>query len=203
MFRAPSGSPAAVLHALYARVMDLARHKRAGFWLGAVSFAESSFFPIPPDAMLVPMALARPDQAWRLAAICTVTSVAGGVLGYVLGYFLFEAIAQPVLSAYGHADALAKFEDWFQRWGAAVILVKGLTPIPYKIVTIAAGAAKMDFALFLLTSAVTRGARFFLLAALIRRFGPGVRDFIERRLVLVTSAVAALLVLGVLALRYI
>lgn len=192
-----------MLHALYARVMRLAQHPRATVWLGAVSFAESSVFPIPPDAMLVPMALARPDQAWRLATICTVASVLGGILGYSLGYFLFEAIAEPVLAAYGHADALARFESWFQRWGAAVILVKGLTPIPFKLVTIAAGAAKMDFATFLLTSAVTRGARFFLLAALIRRFGPGVRDFIERRLVLVTSAAALLLVLGVVALRYI
>lgn len=192
-----------MLHALYARVMRLAQHPRATVWLGAVSFAESSVFPIPPDAMLIPMALARPDQAWRLATICTVASVLGGILGYSLGYFLFEAIAEPVLAAYGHADALARFESWFQRWGAAVILVKGLTPIPFKLVTIAAGAAKMDFATFLLTSAVTRGARFFLLAALIRRFGPGVRDFIERRLVLVTSAAALLLVLGVVALRYI
>lgn len=192
-----------MLHALYARVMRLAQHPRATVWLGAVSFAESSVFPIPPDAMLIPMALARPDQAWRLATICTVASVLGGILGYSLGYFLFEAIAEPVLAAYGHADALARFESWFQRWGAAVILVKGLTPIPFKLVTIAAGAAKMDFATFLLTSAVTRGARFFLLAALIRRFGPGVRDFIERRLVLVTSAAALLLVLGIVALRYI
>jgi len=192
-----------LLHALYARVMNLARHPRAGFWLGAVSFAESSVFPIPPDAMLIPMALARPDQAWRLATICTVCSVLGGILGYALGYFLFELVAEPILSAYGYADALARFEDWFQRWGAAVILVKGMTPIPYKIVTIAAGAAKMSFPVFLLTSLVTRAARFFLLAALIRRFGPGVRDFIERRLVLVTSSAAALVVLGFLALRYV
>jgi membrane protein YqaA with SNARE-associated domain len=192
-----------LLHALYARVMLLAQHPRARFWLGAVSFAESSVFPIPPDAMLVPMALARPDQAWRLATICTVTSVVGGILGYAIGYFLFEAIAQPILTAYGHADALARFEDWFQRWGAAVILIKGLTPIPYKIVTIAAGAAKMDFAVFLVTSLVTRAARFFLLAALIRYYGPAVREFIERRLMLVTTTAAVMLVLGFLALRYV
>jgi membrane protein YqaA with SNARE-associated domain len=191
-----------VLHALYNRVLSLAGHPRARTWLGIVSFAESSVFPVPPDAMLVPMALARPDQAWRLATICTITSVLGGILGYVLGYYLFEAVAAPVLAAYGHADALAMFEEWFQRWGAAVILVKGLTPIPYKIVTIAAGAAKMDFWVFLLTSIVTRGARFFLLAALIRRFGPRVRDFIERRLVLVTSSAAAAVILGFVALRY-
>jgi membrane protein YqaA with SNARE-associated domain len=192
-----------LLHALYARVMNLAGHPRARFWLGAVSFAESSVFPIPPDAMLVPMALARPDMAWRLATICTVTSVLGGVLGYAIGYYLFEALAEPVLTAYGHARALVQFEEWFQRWGAAVILVKGLTPIPYKIVTIAAGAAKMDFATFVATSVVTRGARFFLLAALIRRYGPGVREFIEKRLVLVTTAVAAALILGILALKLI
>ncbi len=192
-----------MLHALYNRVMLLAQHPRARFWLGTVSFAESSVFPIPPDAMLVPMALARPDQAWRLAAICTVTSVLGGILGYAIGYLLFEAIAQPILTAYGHADALARFEDWFQRWGAAVILIKGLTPIPYKIVTIAAGAAKMDFAVFLATSLVTRAARFFLLAALIRRYGPAVRDFIEKRLMLVTTTVAVMIVLGFLALRYV
>ncbi|WP_137179863.1 YqaA family protein [Roseomonas sp. AR75] len=192
-----------MLHALYARVMDLAQRPQARFWLGAVSFAESSIFPIPPDAMLVPMALARPDQAWKLATICTVASVLGGVVGYALGFFLFELVAQPVLTAYGYADALIRFEDWFQRWGAAVILIKGLTPIPFKIVTIAAGAAKMDFATFLLTSLVTRAARFFLLAGLIRRFGPAVRDFIERRLVLVTSTAAALVILGFLALRYV
>ena len=192
-----------MLHALYNWVMRLAQHPRARFWLGTVSFAESSVFPIPPDAMLVPMALARPDQAWRLATICTITSVLGGVLGYVIGYYLFEAVAMPVLSAYGHADALARFEDWFQRWGAAVILVKGLTPIPFKIVTIAAGAAKMDFLIFILTAVVTRGARFFLLAWLIRRFGPSVREFIEKRLTLVTTGAAALIVLGFLALRYV
>jgi membrane protein YqaA with SNARE-associated domain len=191
-----------VLHALYNRVLSLARHPRARTWLGIVSFAESSVFPIPPDAMLVPMALARPDKAWQLAAICTITSVLGGVLGYVLGYYLFEAIAAPILAAYGHANALTMFEEWFQHWGAAVILVKGLTPIPYKIVTIAAGAAKMDFWVFLLTSIITRGARFYLLAALIRRFGPSIRDFIERRLMLVTTSAVAAVVLGFVALRY-
>jgi len=191
-----------LLHALYGRVLSLAAHPRARTWLGIVSFAESSVFPIPPDAMLIPMALARPDWAWRLALIATVASVLGGVLGYLIGLFLFDALAGPILSAYGYADAMLRFEEWFRRWGAAVVLIKGLTPIPYKVVTIAAGAAKMDFAVFLLTSIVTRAARFFLLAALIRRFGPGIREFIEGRLVLVTSAAAAAIVLGFVALRY-
>jgi membrane protein YqaA with SNARE-associated domain len=191
-----------MLQDLYVRVLALCGHRRATAWLAAVSFAESSVFPIPPDAMLVPMALARPDRAWRIAWICTVASVLGGVLGYAIGFFLFEAVAMPVLSAYGYADALIRFEEWFQRWGAAVVLIKGLTPIPYKIVTIAAGAAKMDFAVFLLTSLVTRAARFFLLAALIRRFGPAVREFIEKRLMLVTTSAAAAIVLGFAALRF-
>jgi membrane protein YqaA with SNARE-associated domain len=191
-----------MLERLYLRTLALAGHSRASAWLAGVSFAESSVFPIPPDALLVPMALARPDRAWRLAWICTLASVLGGALGYAIGFFLFEAVAMPVLSAYGHADALARFEDWFQRWGAAVVLIKGLTPIPYKIVTIAAGAAKMDFAVFLLTSLVSRGMRFFLIAFLIRRFGPAVRAFIERRLMLVTTSAAVALVLGFVALRY-
>ncbi len=191
-----------MIERLYARTLALAGHRHASGWLAGVSFAESSVFPIPPDALLVPMALARPDRAWRLAWICTVASVLGGALGYAIGFFLFEALAMPVLSAYGYADALTRFEEWFQRWGAAVVLIKGLTPIPYKIVTIAAGAAKMDFGVFMLTSLVSRGMRFFLLAFLIRRFGPAVRAFIEQRLMLVTTTAAAALVLGFVALRY-
>ncbi|HWL83055.1 MAG TPA: VTT domain-containing protein [Roseomonas sp.] len=192
-----------MLRALYDRVLYLSGHRRAGTWLALVSFAESSFFPIPPDAMLVPMCLARPERAWRYAAICTVASVLGGLLGYALGFFLFEAVAQPVLAAYGHADALETFRAWFDRWGAAVILIKGLTPIPFKIVTIAAGAAAFNPWIFLITSALTRGARFFLLALLLRRYGTPMRSFIERRLTLLTSVVAVAMIAGFAALRLI
>ncbi len=191
-----------MLRSFYDLVLRLAGHRHAGRWLGVVSFAESSVFPVPPDAMLVPMCLARPDRAWRYAAICTVASVLGGVLGYAIGFFLFEAVAQPILAAYGHAEALRSFRDWFARWGAAVILIKGLTPIPFKIVTIGAGAAGFDPWMFLLTSIVTRGARFFLVAALLRRFGAPVRDFIEQRLTLITTAVAVAILLGFAALRF-
>jgi membrane protein YqaA with SNARE-associated domain len=191
-----------MLRALYDRVLALSAHPRAPSWLAVVSFAESSVFPIPPDAMLIPMCLARPDRAWRYAAICTIASVIGGVAGYAIGFWLFEALAEPVLRAYGHADALLRFESWYAQWGAMVILIKGLTPIPYKIVTIASGAAKFDFIIFLAASIVTRGARFFLLAWLIQRFGAPIRDFIERRLTLVTSGAAAGIVLGFVALRY-
>jgi membrane protein YqaA with SNARE-associated domain len=192
-----------MLRALYDRILDLASHRHAERWLALVAFAESSFFPIPPDAMLVPMCLARPDRAYRLALICTVASVVGGLLGYAIGFWLFEALARPILDAYGHADAMARFTAWFDRWGAAVILIKGLTPIPYKIVTIAAGAAQFSLGVFLATSIVTRGLRFFLLAWLLRRFGPPIRVFIERRLTLVTSLAAIGVVAGFLLLRFI
>lgn len=190
-----------MLRALYDRVLALAAHRRAPAYLAVVSFAESSFFPVPPDAMLIPMCIARPERAYRYAAVCTAASVLGGILGYILGYYLFDVLAEPVLRAYGHADALARFQGWYDRWGALVILIKGLTPIPYKIVTIASGAAHFSFAVFLAASVATRGARFFLLAFLLRRFGPPVRDFIERRLTLVTTGAAAAVVLGFVALR--
>jgi len=201
--RSTAGDGPAMLRALYDRTLALAGHPRAESALAVVSFAESSFFPIPPDALLVPMCLSRPERAYRYAAICTLASVLGGLLGYAIGALLFEALAQPVLAAYGRADALQVFQGWFERWGTAVILIKGLTPIPYKIVTIAAGAARFSLPIFFGASVATRGARFFLLAMLVRRFGPAARDFIERRLNLVAGAVAAVLVLGFVALRYV
>ena len=191
-----------MLRRLYDWLIAAADKPYAPWLMGAISFAESSVFPIPPDAMLIPMCLARPDKAYRYALICTIASVLGGILGYLIGYYLFEALAQPVLRAYGYADALIRFQEWYDRWGALVILIKGLTPIPYKIVTIASGAAKFDFLIFLAASIATRGARFFLVAALIRRFGAPIQEFIEKRLTLVTTAAAAAIVLGFLALRY-
>ena len=192
-----------MLRALYDRVLALSAHRRAPAWLAGVSFAESSVFPIPPDAMLIPMCLARPDRAWRYAAICTIASVLGGIAGYAIGYWLFEAVAQPVLQAYGYGDAMARFSSWYAHWGALVILIKGLTPIPYKIVTIAAGAAHFSLPIFFVCSVVTRGARFYMLAWLLRAYGPPAREFIEKRLNLIAGATALAIVGGVLALRYI
>jgi membrane protein YqaA with SNARE-associated domain len=191
-----------MLRRLYDRVLALAGRPNAPWWLAAIAFAESSFFPVPPDVLLVPMALARPERAWRLAAICTVSSVAGGVLGYLIGYWLFEAIAQPLLHAYHYEAAFARFEQTYAQYGVWVILVKGLTPIPYKIVTIASGVAHFDFAVFLAASLVTRGLRFFLLAALLRKFGAPVRTFIEQRLVLVTTLMAVGIVGGFALLKF-
>ncbi len=190
-----------MLRNLYNRVLALSAHPRAPTWLGVVSFAESSFFPIPPDAMLVPMCLARPQRALHYAAICTLTSVLGGMLGYAIGFWLWDLIAEPVVKAYGYADAKLRFDEWMKTWGVWVILIKGLTPIPYKIVTIASGAAHFDFLTFLLASIVTRGARFFVLALLLRRFGEPIREFIEKRLTLITSVAAAGIIGGFLVLK--
>src|SRR5690606_8487640 len=160
--------------------MRMAAHPRARWALGAVSFTESSFFPIPPDAMLVPMILADPKRAWSIAAICTAASVLGGFLGYAIGYFLFETIGQRVIEVYGLQDGFAEFQQRFNEWGTWIILVKGLTPIPYKLITIASGAAHFDLAAFALASLVTRAGRFFLVAALLLWLGPPVRVFVER-----------------------
>src|SRR5580698_2090206 len=198
---APADKAPPMLRKSYARVMALAASPNAGWWLALIAFAEASFFPIPPDVMLIPMALARPRAAWRFAAICTVASVAGGALGFLIGFAVFDQVARPILSIYGYGPAYAAFQAKFQEYGLWIVLIKGLTPIPYKIVTIAAGAARFDFGMFMLASALTRGARFFLVATLLHFFGDSVRDFIETRLTLVTSALAFGVVGGFLALK--
>jgi membrane protein YqaA with SNARE-associated domain len=190
-----------MLRKLYARTLALAASPRAAWWLAVVAFAEASCFPIPPDALLIPMALARPREAWRFAAICTVASVIGGALGYFIGYAVFDQLAQPLIRLYGYSDRFAAFQALYAQYGLWVILIKGLTPIPYKIVTIASGAAHFNFWLFMAASIVTRGMRFFMVAALLRAFGTPVRDFIERRLALVTGALAAGVVGGFLLLK--
>ena len=170
---------------LYDWTLRLAGHRHAIRSMAGISFAESSFFPIPPDVMLVPMILARRDQAYLIAAVCTVSSVAGGALGYAIGYFLYDTVGQWLMNFYGMSDGIEQFRAWYDKWGAAIILVKGLTPIPFKLVTIASGFAAFNFPLFLITALITRGARFFIIAALLKRFGAPIQDFIERRLTLV------------------
>lgn len=170
--------------------------------MAAVSFAESSFFPLPPDILLIPMILARPRRAWLIAAVCTIASVLGGLVGYAIGYFLFDAVGRPVLEFYHAMDKYEALKAAFAHWGAWIIVLKGLTPIPFKLVTIASGVAQFDLPVFVLASLVSRSLRFFLLAALLWWFGDAVREFIERRLMLVTSAFAAALVGGFLVLRY-
>jgi membrane protein YqaA with SNARE-associated domain len=192
-----------MLRSLYDRVIALAASERAELWLTVVAFAESSFFPIPPDALLIPMALARPARAWRYAAICTLASVAGGMFGYFLGALLYEQVARPLLDFYRYTAQFEIFRQRFAENGVAIILIKGLLPIPFKIITIAAGVARMNIPAFVAACAVTRGFRFFLEAGLLRRFGDPVREFIEKRLMLVTSLAAAAIVAGFVLIRYV
>ena len=191
-----------MLKRLYERLLSLAAGPNAASWLGLTAFAEASFFPVPPDLLLIPMVIAAPTRAWGLASICTVCSVAGGALGWLIGAVLFERLALPIAHLYHAQDALLRFAQRFREYGLWVILVKGLTPIPYKIVSIAAGAAHFSLALFLAASLLTRGVRFFLIAGLLRQFGEPVRVFVERRLTLATSVVAAAAVAGILALKF-
>ena len=180
----------------------MAAHRHAMAAMALISFAESSFLPLPPDFLLVPMILAQPRRAWLIAAVCTITSVAGGYVGYAIGFFLFDAVGLPVLEFYHMMDKYEAFKSAFAEWGAWIIVIKGLTPIPFKLVTIASGAAQFDLITFTLASLVSRSLRFFLLAALLWRFGEPIRGFIERRLMLVTSMIAAALVGGFMVLRY-
>ena len=191
-----------MLRNLYDWLMRLAGSRRAVPALAGIAFAESSFFPIPPDAMLVPMVLARPDLAWSLATVCTAASVAGGIAGYAIGHFLFETVGRFVIGTYGYESDFDAFRAAYSHWGLWIILIKGLTPIPYKLVTIASGVAGFSLPVFVAASIATRGARFFLVAALLRLFGPAVRTFIERYLTLVTTAFVLLIVAGVIATRY-
>jgi len=189
-----------MLRKLYDWVMDLAGSRHAPSALCAVSFAESSFFPIPPDVMLAPMVLARPERAYLYAGLCTIASVLGGCLGYFIGFHLGD-LGHWLLALLGHADGEAAFREWFGKWGLWVILIKGLTPIPYKLVTIASGLAHFSFVTFLWASVVTRGARFFLTATLLKYFGPAVREEVEKRLTLYTVIGVAVLVGAFVAVR--
>ena len=191
-----------MIYRLYSRTLAVAAHRYAMAAMALISFAESSFLPLPPDILLVPMTLAQPRRAWLIAAVCTITSVTGGYVGYAIGYFLFDAIGLPMLEFYHMMDKYEAFKAAFAEWGAWIIVIKGLTPIPFKLVTIASGAAQFDLVTFTLASLVSRSLRFFLLAALLWRFGEPIRYFIERRLMLVTSMIAAALVGGFVVLRY-
>ncbi len=191
-----------MLQRLYDRAMRLAASEHAIPALAAVSFIESSIFPIPPDVLLVPMILANPRRAWSLAAIATAASVLGGYLGYAIGYYTFAAIGRPILEFYHVMDKYDELKAAFDQWGAWIIIAKGMTPVPFKLLTIASGALKFDLATFTVAAVISRSLRFFLVAALLWRFGEPVRRFIERRLTLVTSAFVVALVGGFVMLRY-
>lgn len=186
-----------MLRKLYDWCINAAGKPHAAWVLSAVSFTESSFFPVPPDIMLVPMALARPDRAYYYAIVCTIASVLGGILGYLIGHYLYDSVGLWLISLYGYGDKVEAFREAYARWGSVIILLKGVTPIPYKIVTITSGFAGYSFPLFVLFSIITRGARFFLTAFLLSRYGPQVRETIEKRLGLWTTIFLVVLVAGI------
>jgi len=193
-----------MLRRLYDWCVDAAGKPHAAWILGCVSFAESSFFPAPPDVMLIPMALARPDRAYFFATVCTVTSVAGGLLGYFIGSALYASVGQWLIGLYGYGDKMEAFREAYAHYGAWIILLKGLTPIPYKIVTITSGFAGFNIGLFIIMSVISRGMRFYLLAFLLNRYGDRARGMIEQRLGLWVALAAVLLVIGfVIVLRVI
>ena len=191
-----------MIRKMYDWAMRMANHRHALSVLFGVSFAESSFFPIPPDAMLVPMVMANPRRAWLFASICTLGSVLGGLLGYALGSVFYETIGHRIIEFY-HLQAQADhFRTLYAEYGAEIILLKGLTPIPFKLVTIASGLAAYPLLPFVILSTITRGARFFLIAGLLRWKGETARLFIERHLERITLAFLAVIVLGFAAFVY-
>lgn len=192
-----------MLRSWYDWVIRMSEHPKALWTLAGVSFAESSFFPIPPDLMLIPMVIAQRAKAWLIAGVCTIASVAGGILGYAIGFFLLETVGKWILALYGKSEGLADFQLWYAEWGLWVILIKGLTPIPYKLVTIASGAAHFDFLTFVAASLVTRGGRFYLVAGILYWIGQPAREFVEKHLTAVTTALAAIIVIGLVAVAYI
>lgn len=191
-----------MLRGLYNWTIRLAGHRHATLALFAVSFAESSIFPVPPDAMLVPMILANPRKAWLFAGVCAVASVLGGMVGYGIGYFLYDTLGKPILQLYGQQEQIEHALAWYREWGAWIVAVKGFTPIPYKVVTITSGFAHLDIWAFLLASIVSRIPRFFLVAALLRRYGDPIRAFIEKRLYLVTTLFLLFLIGGFVVIEH-
>jgi membrane protein YqaA with SNARE-associated domain len=191
-----------MLRRLYDWCIAAADKPYATWLMGTVSFLESSVVPVPPDAMLIPMSLARPDQAWFYATVCTLTSVAGGMLGYFIGAALYDSVGLWVMNLYGLTDKVESFRAAYAQWGSWIILLKGLTPIPYKLVTIASGFAGYSFVMFVLLSLVARGMRFFAVAFLLNRYGAQARAIIEERLGFWVSIAAIALVGGIIAAVY-
>lgn len=191
-----------MIRPLYDWTMRLASGRHALWVLAAVSFAESSFFPLPPDLLLIPMILAARHRAFLLAAICTAASVLGGYFGYAIGYFLFESIGRAVFEAYGIMQAYVKLQADFDQYGAWIIILKGMTPIPYKLLTIASGVTHFNLVEFTVASLISRSIRFFLLAVLLWKFGDPIRRFVEERLMLLTTLFAIALVGGFIVIKF-
>ena len=191
-----------MLRRLYDWTMGLAGRRNALWALAAISFVESSVFPIPPDILLIPMVLAAPTRAWKIAVVCTVSSVLGGMLGYAIGYFLFEQVGRPMLAFYGYDAKFAQFQATYNEWGAWAVFIAGVTPFPYKVITILSGVTALDPTVFSIASVLARGLRFFIIAGLLWWIGEPIRLFIEKRLGLLFTLFTILLVGGFVVIKY-
>ncbi len=191
-----------MLRRLYDWTLEMSARPNATRVLAGVSFIESSFFPIPPDAMIVPMIVANREKAWRIAAVASIFSVLGGFFGYLIGYLFFDAIGQPLLDFYGYQEKFEQVQAFFNEWGGWFVAAAGFTPLPYKVITIASGVTQLDLLVFGLASVISRSARFYLEAAILWYFGPPVRAFVEKRLGLVAALSFLLLIGGFVALKY-
>ncbi len=192
-----------MLQRLYSWTMEKAAHPLAERWLALISFIESSFFPIPPDVLLAPLCLARPDRSWRYAFICTIASVLGALLGYAIGYFLLESVGRAILDFYGIGPDFENFSQRFNEQGWVIVLLAGFTPLPFKVITIAAGATQMPLHILIIASILSRAARFFLVAGLLWKFGPPMKAWIDRNFAIATTVIGGALVAGFVALKYI
>lgn len=191
-----------MLKAIYDWAMKMARHRNAYWAVGTISFLDSSVLPVPPDIIMVPMMVARRESIWRIAAVCTVTSILGAYLGYAIGHYLFEMVGRPVLEFYGHMDDFAQFQAAYNEWGVWIVIGGGLTPLPFKIVTISSGATHLDLMSFTVGCLISRALRFYLEGALLWYCGPWAKEFIEKRLTLVTTLTFLLLVGGFVIAKY-
>ena len=191
-----------MLRRLYDWTLSLAVHKHALLALALISLIESSIFPIPPDILIIPMVLAARDRAWLVASVCTVASVIGGVFGYGIGFFMFDQIGKPVLEFYQYAGKFSEFQTSYNEWGAWAVFFAGITPFPYKVITILSGATGLSMPVFIVASIFARGIRFFIVAALLWKFGAPIRTFIERRLGLLCVLLVVLLLGSFVLVKY-
>ncbi|PID37014.1 MAG: cytochrome B [Rhodobacterales bacterium] len=191
-----------MLRGLYDWTIRLAEHPRALWALAIIAFLESSMFPIPPDVLMIPMIIAAPNRAFLIAGVALISSVLGGMLGYAIGWGVFESVGRPILEFYGKTDSFGQFADTYNAYGAWAVLIAGVTPFPYKVITILSGSTGLDFAVFMVASVLARGLRFFLVAGLLWKFGAPIRDFIEKRLGLMFTLFCVLLIGGFYVIKF-
>ena len=190
------------IKAIYDYMIELAKRPQAMYFLFVISFVESSFFPIPPDVMMIPMVLAAPKKAWKIATVCLIASVLGGYAGYAVGYWGYEAVAEPILNFYGYIDRFEEFKRYYHEYDAWIVFIGGITPFPYKVITITSGVMDLNLVVFGLASIAARGIRFYLIAWLLYKYGAPIEKFIEKHLGKLSVIFVILLIGGFYIIKY-